>query len=255
MEKLSQDNGGFYFSSQSVIRGDAEALYHLKQAIATGKHWFIALLEAMALWHSAEEEYKGRIYRYLIDGEAFDWLSLAERLCLEVDGLIPDEEKENFLLTGKPPIPLTKEEFSSLIGSAKYRAYLNFLYGVMVEEALHLAVEKEVHKEWTARVICRQDNIYDEVYLRIYGSDIKSLLQQFRTAKGYPQGKSLSSSEHKEFTYWLFKYRLKQCDKARVASDTKKALAHLERHIALKDFSPTPPEERPPQIIELTPDS
>jgi hypothetical protein len=33
----------------------------------------------------------------------------------------------------------------------------------------------------------------------------------------------------KEFTYWLFKYRLKHGDPARVASDTKKALEWLRR--------------------------
>ncbi|GAJ03845.1 unnamed protein product, partial [marine sediment metagenome] len=32
-----------------------------------------------------------------------------------------------------------------------------------------------------------------------------------------------------EFTYWLFKYRLNHCDKARVASDTKKGLEQLNR--------------------------
>ena len=35
--------------------------------------------------------------------------------------------------------------------------------------------------------------------------------------------------ELKEFTYWLFKYRLNNSDKARIASDTKKALRELER--------------------------
>lgn len=32
----------------------------------------------------------------------------------------------------------------------------------------------------------------------------------------------------KEFTYWSFKYRVKTCDKARIASDTKKALTWLK---------------------------
>ena len=39
------------------------------------------------------EEYQGRTYQYLIQGEAFDWLVLAERLCCELDGVIPAEEK------------------------------------------------------------------------------------------------------------------------------------------------------------------
>ena len=34
--------------------------------------------------------------------------------------------------------------------------------------------------------------------------------------------------ESKEFTYWLFKYRLSKSDKARIASDTRKGLQQLE---------------------------
>ena len=72
-------------SSRSLSTTDAEAIRYLKQAIADGKHWYIALLEAMGLWGSAEEVCNGRVYRYLIAGEAFDWLLLAERLCGAVD--------------------------------------------------------------------------------------------------------------------------------------------------------------------------
>ena len=57
-----------------------KAVDELKAAIAGGKHWYIALLEAIGLWTTAEETHNGRLYRYLIAGEAFDWLLLAERL-------------------------------------------------------------------------------------------------------------------------------------------------------------------------------
>jgi len=55
------------------------------------------------------------------------------------------------------------------------------------------------------------------------------LLKHFRREKGYHQLMSISLTELKEFTYWLFKYRLEQCEKARVASDTKKALEQLNK--------------------------
>jgi hypothetical protein len=153
--------------SQLQVNGDREALQHLKQAVAAGKHWYIALLEAMGLWCSSAEIYQGRSYHYLIDGEAFDWLSLAERLCLEVDGLIPEEEKVALLFAGKPPLELTPEEFRNLIGNAKYRTYLNYLYGVIVEEELHLAVEEEVRKEQLSSGFSREDRLQEEVYKRI----------------------------------------------------------------------------------------
>ncbi len=63
------------------------------------------------------------------------------------------------------------------------------------------------------------------------------MLKSFRREKGYPQLRAVTLTELKEFTYWLFKYRLKQCDKARVASDTKKAMARLKCRWAGGGFS------------------
>ena len=207
---------------------DNEAIRHLKQAISSGQNWYIALLEAIGLWTEGEETYNGRHYRYLIEGEAFDWLLLAERLCQTVDGLLPGEEKLGLLLHGQPPIKLTKEKFKKLIGSEKYRQYLNYFYGITVEEALIQAVQEEVRKERRTSGYNNEYNVASEVYRRIYGATKAILLKRFRREKRYPQLKSISLPELKEFTYWLFKYRLKNCDKARVASDTKKALAWLD---------------------------
>jgi hypothetical protein len=213
-------------TSLKVTRSNIEAIRHLEQAITAGKYWYLALLEAIKLWTKSEETRNGRHYCYLIDGEALDWLLLAERLCEAVDNLVPEEEKFALLFQGRPPLRLSKEKFKELIGAAKYRQYLNYFYGVTVEEALVLAVRGEVRKEWrTSRY--NEHKLLDEVYQRIYGATKTTLLKRFRREKGYPQLKSISLTELKEFTYWLFKYRLNNCDKARVASDTKKALGQL----------------------------
>ena len=134
-------------SSQLTPVGDTEAIRYLEQAITSGKHWYMALLEAIGLWTTAEETCNGCTYRYLIAGEAFDFLLLAERLCEAVDGLLPDEDKMALLFQGRPPLRLTEKEFKELIGSGKYQQYLNYFYGVTVEEALFLAVQDEVRKE------------------------------------------------------------------------------------------------------------
>ncbi len=223
-------------SSQSLQASDAEVMRHLEQAITGGKHWYIALLEALGLWNSAEETHNGRIYRYLIAGEAFDWLLLAERLCEAVDDLLPIEEKEAFLFYGKPPIDLSPEQVKELIGESKYKQYLNYFYGITVEKALILAVQDEVHKE---RLILGYSSGHDETneaYRRIYGATKAVLLKLFRRENGYRQLRSVTLTELKEFTYWLFKYRLEQCDKAKVASDTRKALEQLKRLWAGKGF-------------------
>ncbi len=216
-------------SSLLTSAGDTEAIRHLEQAIAGGRHWYIALLEAIGLWISAEETCNGCHYRYLIAGEAFDWLLLAERLCQAVDGSLPDDEKTALLFYGKPPLNLSTERFKELIGRGKYHQYLNYFYGVTVEEALFLAVREEVRKEWRALGFGNGYGTDDEVYRRIYGATKAVLLRRFRREKGYRKARSISLTELKEFTYWLFKYRLEQSDKSRVASDTKKALEQLNQ--------------------------
>lgn len=210
-----------------VSTGDAQAVRHLEQAVGSGRNWYIALLEAIELWASAEEFRDGRVYCYLIAGEAFDWLLLAERLCGTVDGLLPDGEKTSLLFQGRPPVDLSREEFSSLIGSNKYRQYLNYFYGITVEEALLLVVQDEVRKERGTLGYANDRDATSEAYRRIYGATKTTLLKRFRQEQGYPKTRSMSLTMLKEFTYWLFRYRLQHCDKTKVASDTKKALKRL----------------------------
>ncbi len=208
---------------------DAEAIRHFETAVSDGKHWFIALLESIGLWTSAEETYNDRGYRYLIGEEAFDWLLLSERLCDTADGLLPQEEKNDLLFHASPPLGLSSEEVKQLIGDIKYKQYLNYFYGVTLEGMLQLATKDEVHKERYLPCPGRENNIDNEAFERIYGASKDDLLKSFRLEKGYARLKTITLYELKEFTYWLFKYRLKQCEKAKVASDTKKALDYLKR--------------------------
>ena len=223
-------------SSTTLSTSDIEAIRHLEEDITGGKHWYLALLEAMGRWSSAEEDHNGRVYRYLIAGEAFDWLLLAERLCEEVDSLLPDDEKKALLFQGKPPLDLDMRQVKKLIGNSKYHQYLNYFYGVTVEKALIMTVQEEVNKERWLSGYGKKSEDTDEAYHRIYGATKDALIKRFRREKGYPQLKSATLTELKEFTYWLFKYRLKECDKERVASDTRKALEHLKRQWTKEGF-------------------
>ena len=216
-------------STESASAGDAEAVNYMKQALAGGQHWYRALLAAMGLWASAEEVYKDRAYCYLIDGEAFDWLMLAERLCDIVEDFLPQDEREALLFRGVPPLELPAVEVRKLIGEHKYAQYLSYFYGVTVEEALLLAVQEEVEKERRVRGFRTHDESADEVYRRIYNLERDELLKLFRQEKRYGRSRDMTLTELKEFTYWLFKYRLKRCEKAKIASDTRKALEYLKR--------------------------
>ena len=222
--------------SRALQASDAEVIRHLEQEIIGGKHWYVALLEAIGQWSSSEESRNGRVYRYLIDDEAFDWLLLAERLCEAVDTLLPGDEKEALLFHGRPPVDLTLEQARGLIGSQKYTQYLNYFYGIIVEKTLILAVQEEVRKERLLLAYGGGHDEANEAYRRIYGTTKAVLLRRFRRENNYSQLRSITLAELKEFTYWLFKYRLRQCDKAKVASDTKKALEQLKRLRAGRDF-------------------
>ncbi len=193
----------------------------------------MALLESIKLWKSTDETYKKRHYNYLIEGEAFDWLLLAERLCQEIPDFIPEAEKINLLFYDRPPVDLPGDMFKKLIGSSKYRAYLNYLYGVLVEDALVLAVVDEIRKE--KRVAgWESGNTFDKAYKRIYGQSQQQLLDNFRKDKKYTRRKNMSLAMLKEFSYWLFKYRLKNCEKSRIASDTQKALLYMQSNLSLR---------------------
>lgn len=217
-----------------VSAEDAQAIQWLKNAVAEGKHWYVALLEAIRLWSSPEEDYEGRHYRYLVDNEAFDWLVLAERLCEELDRLIPEKERTALLFFDIPPIELSRGEFRNLIGPSKYHTYLNYFYGILVEGFLILAVMEEIRKERRVLGLSSDDGTLDEAHHRIYGADQFSLLKQFRKERRYPYLRSMSLRQFDEFTYWLFKYRIRRCDKSCVASDTKKALSKLHEMLRLK---------------------
>ena len=205
-----------------------EALRHLKDAVRSGVSWHRALLEAVGLWTLPQEEYQGRTYRYLIHGEAFDWLVLAERLCAELDGVIPGTEKERLLFSGQLPETIGPEVFRDMLGASKYRAYLNYWYGVVVEEALQLSIEEDVRKRHLARCYSDSEDLVEEAFVHLYGATRSDIVDEFRQQTHIPRRRSLSLSDLKEFTYWLHKRRLKMWDPARVASDTKKGIKRLQ---------------------------
>ena len=131
---------------------------------------------------------------------------------------------------------LTASEVKELMGDKKYGKYLNYFYGITIEEELMLAVQEEVQKERHVQMLARQGDTSGEAFRRIYDEEMDALLQEFRVEKRLPKGDSTSLEEMKQFNYWLFKYRFKHCERARIASDTKKALNFLKRIWQRKGF-------------------
>lgn len=104
---------------------------------------------------------------------------------------------------------------------------MNYCYGVVVEEALQLAVEEEVRKRHRARGYSDSEDFIEEAFTLLYGDTRTALLDQFRSKERLHRRRSLTLANVKQFTYWLFKLRVNMWDPARVASDTRKGLRRL----------------------------
>lgn len=246
--------GGERPSDEEMRASDTAAIARMLASVANAEPWHRAMLTAIADWRSpAETLPDGRQFRYLTGGEAFDWVTLAGRLLEEMPGAVTPDELEALLFGGRLPETLSEDEFRALLGPAKYRAHLNYLYGVRVEEALHLAIEEELHKEMRSSALSMASAIDDGVYLRVYNKTCAELLEAYREetgAEAFEEGMCLT--ELHEFLYWLFKFRVRRGEPARVASDTRKGIAQLSRLEQLSRFSPslTEPHAGDAAVIE-----
>lgn len=210
-----------------VTPHEPPALTHLLQAVTAGAPWQQALIEAVGMWTAPSEVVDGVIVTYLIAGEAFDWLQLAERLLRTLPDGRGAAEREHLLFRGGLPVGVSESAFKDALGVDKYRAHLNFVYGVVVEEALWLAVEEEVLKERSVRGLSNPEGIHDAVMGRLYRANHATLVRRFQKERGLPASVKFSLAEWKTFTYWLFRIRLSRSDSSRIASDTRKGLRML----------------------------
>ena len=235
MPEHNAHNSGNGAGSYAFAAPESQAISHLRNALENGAEWRVALLEAISLWTAPQEVYDGARLVYLIASEAFDWLALANRLAAEARDLIPPDELEDLLFTGKFGGGAPDADFKDILGPEKYSAYLNFFYGVEVEMALQRAVESEVEKRAYAGGRHYVTDHTDAAFSLIYRMGRAELLAEYRQLLGRPNRPLASMTEIKEFTYWLFKRRLRVSDKAKVASDTRKGIAALDAAIQIPD--------------------
>ena len=206
------------------------AIERLRARAGRSEAWHLALLRAVGEWDLAEETVGGRHWRYVVGGEALDWLTLAERLCLEIPDVVPPRALEELLFCGRLPEPVSDDVVRQLMGPYRYTAYLNFWYGVVVEESLQLVIEEGIRKSRMARCYGDSDDVVEEAYRHLYGDTRDALAAEFLDANEGRWGvdaENLSLSAWQEFTYWLFKRRIRKWHPARVASDTRRGLDRL----------------------------
>lgn len=202
----------------------------LRHRAGKDESWHIALLQAMGQWSLTHESVAWRDWHYVIGGEALDGLTLAQRLCLEIPDAIPPFELESLLFHGRWPERMSAERLRQLIGSYRYTALLNFRFGIVVEEALQLVAEESIRKSRLARCYQDSDDVIEDAYRHLYGDTQTNLIAEFLRAsdaalESTPE--SMPLNVWQEFTYWLFKRRVRKWHPARVASDTRRGLERL----------------------------
>ena len=208
---------------------ESDLLNDFKNSLRKGDSWIYALFDTISAWEIPSEIYRGREYIFLIEGEAFDWILLAERICDYAKDLLPEQELKNLLFYSEIPENFHLNEFKSILGINKFRGYLNYFYGVTIESSLQIAVEFEIQKRHISNSFTYMNDFTDDAYFEIYGNSRKELLRSFFLQKGDLYKNKISLQTFKEFTYWLFKYRLSFSDSAKIASDTQKGLFQLEK--------------------------
>ena len=207
----------------------SESMQYFKNSLYEGKEWVSELIKSMSLWTLEEEIYNGKHNKYLIDGEAFDWLLLARRLLDAIGDLVPTTEKNRLLLSEDISDLMSQDEFRNLLGPEKYSAYLNYWYGIVVEEAVIRSAEEEEGKGMPRSGKIGKARIRQKAYEKLYGLNQEELYNTYLSDKGYQKTPSFNVGIAKEFTYWLFKYRLVNSEGERVASDTRKGLLLLNK--------------------------
>lgn len=228
-----------------------DPLRHFDAELKAGVHWYPAALRACGRWRLASETHQGRRLAYLVAREALDLVLLIDRVASTRRDAVPRAERDELRFHGCPPVYVPSQEFAAALGDARYKAYLNHFYGIDVEEAIVHAVELEAAKAH------RLDRASADVYPLIYGHTLQELLATYRDARGRKDDARVQWADWKDFTYWRFRFRLRTQVPARIASDTRKGIALLQRLRGVGvDESPDPlrPGAAPQDIPDASAD-
>ena len=216
-------------ASADLPQKEQEILRQLKRDLKNGEDARRSLLSASAKWSLSEEVIKDAHHCYILAGEAFDLVSLMSRLAGDCEGVIPREDLADAVFVDEYALIMLNETLRMELGSVKYNQYLNYFYGVLLEEILIFATEDEVKKMYTSNGFRNVDKETDIAFSRLYGANERTLLDRYCAELGYgPIKGDMTVTRKQEFTYWLFKFRMRSAEPAKAASDVSKALTYMQ---------------------------
>ena len=189
-------------------------IQELKSKIENGINWEKAVVDCISNWDIREEFYRGYKYKYWINNEAFDWMTLTERLGSAIKSYLNKKKYHELIFTGLLPNKSSYDYMKKVISKNKLSQMRNFYYGIIIEDLIYIQKSQQFLK-----TSIYTTNKYDG-YEEIYGKNINLLFQQFAKNIKFTKQTRINLYTYKEFIYWLFKFRIKNSDKTRVASDT-----------------------------------
>ena len=189
-------------------------IQELKSKIENGINWEKAVVDCISDWDISEEFYRGYKYKYWINNEAFDWMTLTERLGSAIKSYLNKKKYHELIFTGLLPNKSSYEYMKKVISKNKLSQMRNFYYGIIIEDLIYIQKSQQYLKNSLNDI-----NGYDG-YEEIYGKNINLLFQQFAKNIKFTKQSTINLYTYKEFIYWLFKFRIQNTDKTKVASDT-----------------------------------
>ena len=189
-------------------------IQELKSKIENGINWEKAVVDWISDWYINEEFYRGYKYKYWINNEAFDWMTLTERLGSAIKSYLNKKKYHELIFTGLLPNKSSYEYMKKVISKNKLSQMRNFYYGIIIEDLIYIQKSQQYLKNSLYAI-----NDYDG-YEEIYGKNINLLFQQFAKNIKFTKQSTINLYTYKEFIYWLFKFRIKNSEKTKVASDT-----------------------------------
>ena len=194
--------------------------------------WRDHIFNAVTQWSLPREEIADEPHVYFIGGEAFNWRRLAERLAWHITFLLPEEEEvamarwleDDHMFGG-----LDESHFRRVLGHEKWRAYLNYFYGVTLERCLALYAGSRIAKAKFGGGQTVSDDMLDESFEALYGGTEQELWIAFASESGMSieSGVARTLAIDDEFTYWLFKRRIGTTYLAHVAHEVHHGLEAL----------------------------
>ena len=213
----------------------ASALEDLSRRVdSDAAGWRGHIFDAISRWRLPSERVADEEYVYIVGGEAFNWRRLAERLAWHIALQLPEDvedEMQDWLEDADMFGGLEESEFRRLLGHEKWRGYLNYFYGVVLERCLFVHAGNAIGKDRVGRGRSVNDDVLDEAFFALYEAEESDLWAEFAVASGLGDhsGAARSMALEDEFTYWLFKRRIGSTYQIHVAHEVRHGLRMFER--------------------------